>query len=87
MPTRDVPERFLVAFSLAGEQRDLVRTIAEAVENKLGCGAVFLDEWFEHYIAGDDADLKLQDIYGRRCDLAVVCVSELWVQALDTGRA
>jgi hypothetical protein len=42
----------------------------------LGRGTVFLDEWFEHYIAGDDADLKLQDIYGRRCDLAVVCVSE-----------
>ena len=86
MPTRAVPERFLVAFSLAGEQRELVLAIAEAVENRLGRGSVFLDEWFEHYIAGDDADLKLQEIYGRRCELAVVCVSERygskpWTQA------
>jgi hypothetical protein len=86
MPTRAVPARFLVAFSLAGEQRELVRAIAEAVENQLGRGSVFLDEWFEHYIAGDDADLKLQEIYGRRCELAVVCVSERygskpWTQA------
>ncbi len=83
---RDVPDRFLVAFSLAGEQREHVRAIAEAVESRLGRGTVFLDEWFEHYIAGDDADLKLQGIYGERCELAVVCVSERygskpWTQA------
>jgi hypothetical protein len=86
MSLRDVPEKFLVAFSLAGEQRELVREIAEAVETRLGRGSVFLDEWFEHYIAGDDADLKLQDIYGVRCELAVVCVSDHygskpWTQA------
>ncbi len=86
MPTRAVPESFLVAFSLAGEQREFVRAIAEAVENQLGGGTVFLDEWFEHYIAGDDADLKLQEIYDRRCELVVVCVSERygskpWTQA------
>jgi len=76
MPARTIPERFLVAFSLAGEQRDLVRPIAEAVEKLLGETNVFYDEWFEHYIAGQDADLKLQRIYGERCALAVVCVSE-----------
>jgi hypothetical protein len=36
MPTRTLPEKFLVAFSLAGEQRELVRAIAEAVEEELG---------------------------------------------------
>lgn len=71
-----IPDRFLVAFSLAGEQRDLVRSIALAVADEIGREHVFLDEWFEHYIAGDDADLKLQRIYGERCALAVVCVSE-----------
>lgn len=76
MPERDWPEKFLVAFSLAGEQRELVRAIAEALETRLGRGTVFLDEWFEHYLAGEDADLKLQRIYGQRCDLSVVCVSE-----------
>jgi hypothetical protein len=54
--------RFLVAFSLAGEQRELVRAIAEEVERMLGTGSVFLDDWFEYYIAGDDADLRLQNV-------------------------
>jgi hypothetical protein len=71
---RRLPESFQVAFSFAGEQRELVRAVAEAVEKAVGSPNVFFDEWFEHYIAGDDADLKLQEIYGR-CMLAVVCVS------------
>jgi hypothetical protein len=86
MSARPLPERFLVAFSFGGEQRELVRSIAEAVESRLGVGTVFLDEWFEHYLAGADADLKLQEIYGVRSALAVVCVSERyggkpWTQA------
>ena len=63
MHARSWPNHFLVAFSLAGEQRDLVRAIAETVERRLGHGTVFFDEWFEHYLSGDDADLKLQNIY------------------------
>lgn len=83
---RELPEKFLVAFSFAGEQRELVRAIAEAVEKAIGSGNVFFDEWFEYYIAGQGADLKLQEIYGERCALAVVCVSERygskpWAQA------
>jgi hypothetical protein len=88
MTARNLPEneKFLVAFSFAGEQRDLVRSIAEAVEKKLGPSTVFLDEWYEHYIAGNDGDLKLQNIYGDACGLAVVCISEnygekLWTRA------
>jgi hypothetical protein len=75
MPIREVPEKFLIAFSLAGEQRNLVRSIAEAVEKELGPATVFLDEWFEHFIAGHDADLKLQNIYRQQAELVVVCVS------------
>lgn len=66
----------MVAFSFAGEQREPVRAIAEAVAAKLGPRTVFLDEWFEYYLAGADADLKLQSIYGERSELVVVCVSE-----------
>lgn len=73
---RKVPERFLVAFSFAGEQRDLVLSVAEAVENILGEGTVFYDDWFEYYIAGHDADITLQEIYTERSALVVVCVSE-----------
>ena len=75
MPARIIPEKFAVAFSCAGEQRALVRTIALSVEAVIGLGSVFFDEWFEHYIAGDDADLVLQDIYGKRSELVVVCIS------------
>ena len=72
---RTVPEHFLVAFSFAGEQRDLVRSVAQKVEQILGNSTVFLDEWYEYYIAGHDADSRLQDIYSRRSALVVVCVS------------
>jgi hypothetical protein len=75
MAARKFSNEFAVAFSFAGEQRDFVRAIAEAVEARLGPSTVFFDEWFEHYIAGNDADLTLQAIYGDRCALAVVCVS------------
>jgi hypothetical protein len=77
MITRELPKngKFLVAFSLAGEQRDLVRVIAEAVEKELGPSTVFFDEWYEYFIAGNDADLALRRIYGAGCDLAVICVS------------
>jgi hypothetical protein len=86
MAARELPEKFLVAFSFAGEQRDLVRAIAEAVEKKIGTSNVFFDEWFEHYLAGHDAELKLQEIYGEKCELTVVCVSghygaKVWTQA------
>lgn len=75
MPERAVPDEFRVAFSLAGEQRDLVRPIVEEVERRLGTSTVFYDEWYEYYIAGSDADNKLQDIFLNRCQLAVACIS------------
>lgn len=56
---RSLPRCFPVAFSFAGEQRALVRSIARAVEERIGKGKVFLDEWYEHYLAGADADVKL----------------------------
>ena len=76
MCAREIPEKFLVSFSFAGEQRDLVRSVAELVEQRLGSNTVFFDDWFEHYIAGDDADLRLQEVYGKRSALVVLCVSQ-----------
>lgn len=76
MPERPLPDKFLVAFSFAGEQRDLVRSVAEAVEQRLGNGKVFLDEWYEHWIVGDNADLALQDLYYNRSELVVFCISK-----------
>ncbi|MCP5515782.1 MAG: TIR domain-containing protein [Verrucomicrobiales bacterium] len=76
MESRTLPKRFLVAFSFAGEQRDLVRSIAAAVEQRLGRGTVFFDEWFEAWLAGPDADIRLQRIYHERAELVVPCISE-----------
>ena len=73
---RELPEKFQVALSFAGEHREFVRSVATELENRLGPSSVFFDEWFEHYIAGDGADLRLQDIYSKRCALVVVCVSK-----------
>ncbi|NMO52310.1 TIR domain-containing protein [Actinoplanes sp. TBRC 11911] len=75
---RDVPDRFAVAFSLAGEQRQIVLAIAQEVEDILGRSAVFYDDWYAHWIAGQDSDLLLQSIYAQQADLVVVCVSEAY---------
>jgi hypothetical protein len=39
---------------------------------------VFYDDWYEHWIAGMDADLLLQDLYRVRTELVVVCVSSAY---------
>jgi hypothetical protein len=75
VPVRDVPARFAVAFSLAGEQRQLVLPVAQEVEAILGRSTVFYDDWYTHWIAGADADLLLQGVYGKQAELVVVCVS------------
>jgi hypothetical protein len=72
---REVPSQFAVAFSLAGEQRKLVLPVAQEVEAILGRSMVFYDTWYEYWIAGVDADLLLQRLYGEMAELVVVCVS------------
>src|SRR5262249_45985187 len=39
---------------------------------------VFYDDWYEHWIAGCDADLLLQQLYGEWTELVVVCVSKAY---------
>jgi hypothetical protein len=64
-----------VAFSLAGEQRQIVLAVAQEVEAILGQSTVFYDDWYTHWIAGQDSDLLLQSVYAEKADLVVVCVS------------
>jgi len=71
---RDLLPRFLVAFSFAGAQRELVRRIATGVKERLGGGTVFLDEWFQAVLAGANGNKKLQDIYLKHSTLVVCCV-------------
>lgn len=75
MPSRDLPDKFLVGLSFASEQLQVVEPIAEAVERRLGRNTVFFYPWFQPALAGADADLKLRDIYRDKCELRVVCVS------------
>jgi hypothetical protein len=67
-----------VAFSLAGEQRELVLPVAQQVEGILGRSTVFYDIWYEHWLAGADADLRLQELYAHKAELVVICVSSAY---------
>jgi hypothetical protein len=71
-----IPNNVLVAFSFAGEQRELVSKVASLVKERLGDGTVFFDDWYQAYLGGPDGDLKLQAIYNGGSKLVVVCVSE-----------
>jgi len=69
--------RFEVAMSFAGDnKRDQVRRVATLLQKQLGDGRVFFDEWYTAEIAGLDADLVLQRIYGRETRLIVTCVCQ-----------
>jgi hypothetical protein len=52
-----------------------VLAVAQEVEATLGRSSVFYDDWYTHWIAGQDADVLLQRVYVSRADLVVVCVS------------
>ena len=49
--------------------------VVQEVEAILGRSTVFYDTWYEHWIAGPDADLLLQRLYSEMAELVVVCVS------------
>jgi len=68
--------RFEVALSFAGENRKLVREVAHLLQQSLGVDKVFYDEWFEAELAGADAQIVLQQIYGKQARLIVPCVSQ-----------
>ncbi len=69
--------RFEIAISFAGDnKRDSVRKVAGLLQEKVGKGKVFFDEWFESELAGADAQLVLQNYYGKRTRLVVACVCQ-----------
>jgi hypothetical protein len=52
-----------------------VLPVAQEVEAILGRSTVFYDDWYKYWIAGQDADVLLQSVYGEKAELVVVCVS------------
>lgn len=66
--------KFEVALSFPGEVRELVKQIAAELERKFGPDAYFYDNNYVAQIARPNADLLLQDIYGKRARLVVVFI-------------
>lgn len=75
MEPRSLPDRFLVALTFSGNERDLMAKLAEALEAQLGRGTVYYDNWYRHYFVGHNADLQMQAIYGERAELIVLGIS------------
>jgi len=67
--------RFQVALSFPGENRDFVRRVAEALATELSRDQVFYDEWYEVELLGVGGDLKLHSMY-EQADLVVPFFSE-----------
>jgi len=65
-------KRFLVALSFPGEYRELVKTIAEDLSNKIGKERVFYDEYYKEELARPNLDIYLQDIYNNNTELIVI---------------
>src|SRR5689334_19758352 len=68
---------FEIALSFAGDnKRAMVREVAELLQAQVGWGRVFFDEWFEAELAGADAHVVLQRIYGSSTRLVVSCICQ-----------
>ena len=73
--------RFEVAVSFAGDnKRDVIRRVMEILNEKIGPGKVFFDEWFIHELAGHDAQIVLQNIYRKKTRLVVSCVCKRYAE-------
>jgi hypothetical protein len=62
--------RFSVALSFPGEDREFVQQVAQALAHALTRERVFYDTWYEAELLGTGGDLKLQAMY-KQADLVV----------------
>ena len=71
MEDSKLQKRFRVALSFAGEKREFVRKVAEALAEELGRDKVLFDKWYEGEFARADLGTYLPDLYRREADLVV----------------
>src|SRR5688572_11603910 len=71
---------YRVALSFAGEQRPLVRKIANILAADLGRESVFFDKFHEAALARPNADTYLQGIYSDQSRLVVVFIGRDYEQ-------
>ena len=84
----DEEPRFEVAISFAGDnKRDKVRKVAELVREQLGEDTVFFDEFYEHEIPGQDADLYFQRVFYEQTTMVVSCVLFARITSFIEGKA
>lgn len=68
--------RFIVAFTFAGENRQFVEQVADEVSSRFGRQRVFYDAFYEAELARPNLDTYLQNIYHNQSDLLVVFLCE-----------
>jgi hypothetical protein len=68
--------RFDVAVTFAGEHRELVKSIVDELNNKLGDNKVFYDKNYQSQLARPSLDALLQGIYRNQAKLVVVFLGE-----------
>lgn len=78
------PDKFEVAFSYAGEDRNVVAPIAEIVGQRLDKSKVFFDQWWPNDIKVVNADLKLQGVY-KNAEMVVLGISKHYNSNLWTN--
>jgi hypothetical protein len=67
-------KRFRIAFSFAGEKRELVAQVAAILAKKFGEDKILYDKYHEAEFANWKLGLLLQEHYHDRSDLIVVVV-------------
>ncbi len=65
-------KRFRIAFSFAGEKRDFVEQVADALAARLGQDKILYDKYHEAEFARSDLGIYLPNLYNRESDLVVV---------------
>ena len=77
-------QHYDVALSFAGEDRQYVEKVAEALTSY---GAtVFYDRYEEGQVWGEDLDERLADVYGRGAKFVVLFISRHYAEKLWTNR-
>jgi len=65
------PKRFRIAFSFAGEKRDVVERVAALLAERFGNDAILYDKYHEAEFARYDLGIYLSPLYGEQSDLIV----------------
>ena len=78
--SKETMKHFKIAFTFAGESRDLVRSIAEEISKVFSKSEILYDEYHKADFARPQLDVYLQKLYHDCSDLIVVFLCENYTQ-------